>query len=213
MFTRTVCISAKRTSSTSSAGLCSSSRKSLCMWRLAVYIVWAAHSPLHIPQVRGEGSEVKGWVAACLSWRRGAGGEGPLTQRLSWVWEERSLLLLLLPPAHLAAPRTLIWRENKNVFISQEKRRTLEWKPQKLKHRESYWALTQAAVAGMVTSFSALSNSFKLSAALLLVSLFFRFSPIIYPCIFTITHLNQGPDPSPKSSYTCIHKHVVQKTR
>lgn len=31
------------------------------------------------------------------------------------------------PPAHLAAPRTLIWRENKNVFISQERRRTLEW--------------------------------------------------------------------------------------
>ena len=158
-------------------------------------------SPPH-PSGQGWGVRGQSWVAACLSWRRGAGGEGPLTQRLSWVWEERSLLPLLLPPAHLAAPRTLIWRENKNVFISQEKRRTLEWKPQKLKHRESYRALTQAYFAGMVTSFSALSNSFKLSAALLLVSLFFRFSPIIHPCIFTITHLNQGPDPSPKSSYT-----------
>ena len=59
MFTRTVCTSEKKISSTSSAGLCSSSRKFLCMCWLAVYILWAAQSPLHIPQVRGEGSEVK----------------------------------------------------------------------------------------------------------------------------------------------------------
>ena len=79
--------------------------------------------------VKGRG--VKGEVAGCSSWRRGAGVGGPLAQPLSLVWVESSLLLLLpappSSPAHLAAPRTLIWRENKNVFISQERRRTLKW--------------------------------------------------------------------------------------
>lgn len=56
------------------------------------------HRPPHpIPQVRGEGSEVKGEVAGCLSWRKGAGVGGPLAQPLSLVWEERSRLLL---PSH-----------------------------------------------------------------------------------------------------------------
>lgn len=55
--------------------------------------------PLRIPQVRGEGSEVKGEVAGCLSCRSGAGVGGPLAQPLSLVWEERSLLLLLLTPS------------------------------------------------------------------------------------------------------------------
>lgn len=37
------------------------------------------------------------------------------------------LLLFLLSSCTSGCPRTLIWRENKNVFISQERRRTLEW--------------------------------------------------------------------------------------
>lgn len=54
-------------------------------WLFTFSELYTAPLPFPIPQVRGEGSEVKGEVAGCLSWSRGAGVGGPLAQPLSLV--------------------------------------------------------------------------------------------------------------------------------
>jgi len=115
-------------------------------------------TPLPIPQVRGEESEVKGEVMGCLSCRR--------SPRLAPQYRLRGEEPPPPPPpprAHLAAPRRLIWRENKNVFISQGRRRTLELN-YRVKTQRGSLGLTQPAARGCVRrAFSILSVSVSLS--------------------------------------------------
>lgn len=86
------------------------------------FMICSSHFPPHsLGQWRG----VKGENWGC-----------ELLQERSWCCQSSCPAMEFLlstssfsysPPAHLAAPRTLIWRENKNAFISQERRRTPEW--------------------------------------------------------------------------------------
>lgn len=95
------------------------------MWRLAVYILLGFHRPTSICIPAGHGWGFRGE-------RRGCGLL--LQEEKSWCWRSPRPTLLVQsqkrgassssPLAHLAAPRMLIWKENKNVFISQERRRT-----------------------------------------------------------------------------------------
>lgn len=103
-------------------------------WRKSPYVaIGCLHSRnssspprLSVPEIRGQ--RVKGERRGCglpLSPVEELVSAAPSDQPHGLVWGEEGASSSA-PPEHLAAPRTLIWRENKNVFISQERRRTLE---------------------------------------------------------------------------------------
>ncbi len=143
----------RSTLSASSVWLCSSKaqkndqRKSLCMWWLAVYILWAPYSPpFPSPSLRS-GVRVRGE-------RRGCGLS--LLEERSWCWRSPRpapqfslwgeepppppLLHIWLPPVRSFGGKT-------RMFLFPRREEELQSETTELKHREASWALTQPAAS------------------------------------------------------------------
>lgn len=133
----------------------------------------SSHFP---PRPLGQWREVRGEKRGCK-----------LLQERSWCWRSPCPAMQFhlstssfssSPPAHLAAPRTLIWRENKNVFISQERRRTLEWN-HRVKAQKGilgpHTGCCGAIFSPSTVSLSALIFNFKVHSFNLILSSFVKF--------------------------------------
>lgn len=189
------------------------------MWWLAVYILWAPHSPPphSPPHPSGQGWGVRGE-------RRGCGL--PLLEERSWCWRsprpapQFSLRGEEPPPPPSPPPLLHIWLPPERsfggktrMFLFPRREEELQSETTELKHREASWALTQSAARLWWWGVSLLPYTLLVPVSLLLIfSPFICIHASVLLLIFIIrpTDRHQGPTPSPN---TCIHnlinKHVL----